>query len=407
MSSSTSCSMTRRHRVSRSPWTICWIGRKRLPRSNGRRKSKSSLWIGSAATTPHMERTPRPGSCSNAPINSPGSLPTRQSALRHLAHSVGNCRVKTISTRGDALIQEGLRELPDQPQYAIRRVDCLRFGSDVSRAKGESGEAVRRMEIAQRTLREWPLNADTLELANSVDLASAYREAGRDREALAEFEHAGTLLSAFGREKTETAVRLYDAWALELDQLGRPLEAEKVFRHVIDISRDNLTEEAVSPMVLNNYARVLRELNRLPQAADYAERAYNKAVKTGDGLVINQSLLERARTYLAQHDLPRAEAMFAEVEPRLRTTLPPGHFAFAAVSSGRGLIAMENGDLPAALRLMDQAIATVQTSLKSGKGGAYMLPVFLHGPVDNRSRSWTRQRSGGRRSQGADGAPRG
>ncbi len=276
-------------------------------------------------------------------------------------------------SRGDALIQEGLQELPDGPQYAIKRVDCLRFGSVVSRAKGESGEALRRIETAQRILRASPLDADTLEMANSADLASAYREVGRDREAFAEFERAEALLSALGRDKTETAVRLYNNWALELDQVGRPLEAEKIFRRVIDISRDSSTEEAVSPMVLNNYARVLRELDRLPQAADYAERAYNKAAETGDSLVINQSLLERSRIYLAQHDVPRAQSMLAQVEPRMRKTLPPGHYAFAVISSQRGLITMEQHDLSAALQLMDESIATIQASLKSGNGGANLL----------------------------------
>jgi tetratricopeptide (TPR) repeat protein len=172
-------------------------------------------------------------------------------------------------------------------------------------------------------------------------------------------------------------VVLYNDWALELDQVGRPLEAEKVFRRVIDISRDNSTEEAVSAMVLNNYARVQRELNHLPQAADYAERAYNKATTTGDELVTSQSLLERSRIYLAQHDLPRAEAMLAQVEPRLRKALPPGHYAFAAISSERGLIAAEKHDLPAALERMDEAIAMVQAAIKAGGEGAFTLPGLL------------------------------
>jgi hypothetical protein len=119
---------------------------------------------------------------------------------------------------------------------------------------------------------------------------------------------------------------------------------------------------------------VLRELDRLPQAADYSERAYNKAVETGDELVISQSFLERARIYRAQHDLPKAESMLAQVEPRMRKALPPGHYSFASISSARALIAMDNHDLPGALRLMNQSIATVQASLKAGHGGAYALP---------------------------------
>ncbi len=275
---------------------------------------------------------------------------------------------------GEKLIQEGLHNLPDNPRFALNRVTCLRYGSHVSREMGAGAESVRRMEMARQILRASPFESDAFEMTVSLDLAEAYSEAGRDHEALAEFQRAATLMSSLGRDETATAVVLYNDWALELDQVGRPLEAETIYRKVIDISRDSSTEDAVSAMVLNNYARVQRELDHLPQAADYAERAYNKAKRTGDELVISQSLLERARIYGAQHDLPRAEAMLAEVEPRLRKQLPPGHYAFSAVSAERGMIALDKHDLHTALQLVDQSIAIVQSTVKSGGSGAFTLP---------------------------------
>jgi tetratricopeptide (TPR) repeat protein len=72
-------------------------------------------------------------------------------------------------------------------------------------------------------------------------------------------------------------VALFNDWALALDRLGRPAEAEKLYRRAIDISREGEAEEAVSPMLLNNYAKTLHQLGRLDEAADYAERAYAKA----------------------------------------------------------------------------------------------------------------------------------
>ena len=276
--------------------------------------------------------------------------------------------------RADALIREGLGELPEDPQYALDRVSCLRDGAEVSLEEGESSEGVHRMEMARRILRASPFDSDELEMGTSLDLASAYSQAGRDAEALIEFQRAATLMSSLGRDETQTAVVLYNNWALELDQVGLPLEAGKIYQRVIDISRDNSTEEAVSPMVLNNYAKVLRELNDLPLSANYAERAYEKAVKTGDGLVVNQSLLERSRIYLAENDLPRAEKMLAEVEPRLHRDLPPGHYAFAAIPRERALIAMEKHNLPNAVRLNDEAISIIQAAVKAGHAGSYVLP---------------------------------
>ena len=276
--------------------------------------------------------------------------------------------------RGEALIQEGLHELPDDPQYAFDRVTCLDYGGEVSLQNGDAREAVRRMEVARNILRASPFDSDALEMGDSLDLASAYSDAGRDQESLSEYNRAVALLSSLGRDDTETAVVLYNGWALELDQVGRPLEAEKVFQRAIDISRDNSTEDAVSPTQLVNYASVLTELNHLPQAKDYAERAYGKAVQTEDQFVINQSLLSLARIYRGQHDLVRAEAMLAQVEPRMRRDLPPGHYGFSAIPLERALIALQKHDLPAALRLINEAIAILQAAVKASGSGSFSLP---------------------------------
>jgi eukaryotic-like serine/threonine-protein kinase len=208
-----------------------------------------------------------------------------------------------------------------------------------------------------------------------MDLASAYREAGRDREALAEFERAGNLMSSLGRDDTERGATLYNNWALELDQGGRPLEAEKMYRRAIDISRDGSTEETVSPAKLHNYAIVLTELDRLPQAADYEDRAYSKALEAGDEAVIERSLLQRSRIYRAQHDLAHAESMLDQVEPKMRKSLPAGHYGFASITAERALIALEKHDPSTALQLMDESIAAIQASVNAGKGGGSLMPV--------------------------------
>jgi eukaryotic-like serine/threonine-protein kinase len=277
--------------------------------------------------------------------------------------------------KSDAMIQEGLRELPDEPQYAIDRFNCLSYGSKISRDMGEPAEAMRRMETAEQILRASPLDSDTFEMVISMDLASAYREAGRDREALAEFERASNLMSSLGRDDTERGASLYNNWALELDQRGRPLEAEKMYRRAIDISRDGSTDEAVSPAKLHNYAIVLTELDRLSEAADYEDRAYSKGLEARDEAVIERSLLQRSRIYRAQHDLARAESMLDQAEPIMRKSFPAGHYGFASISTERALIAMEKHDPSTALRLIDEAIATIQASVNAGKGGGSLLPI--------------------------------
>jgi eukaryotic-like serine/threonine-protein kinase len=282
-----------------------------------------------------------------------------------------------VLPRAESLIQEGLREVSNDPRFVLDRVNCLRQGSEVSRQRGESQQSLSRMQEAQRVLRGSPFDSEELEMGTSLDLASAYSEAGRDLESISEFERAAAIMSSLGRDETQTAVALYNNLGVELDQIGRPLDAEKVYRRVIDISRDGQTEEAVSPMVLNNYARILRQLDRLDQAADYAERAYTKAGKVGDQLVVNQSLLERSRIYLAQHNLSRAEAMVAEVEPRLRQSLPSGHYALAGLAGQKALFALEKRDIAGAERYAGEAIEMDEAAVRSGGAGAFYLPTLL------------------------------
>jgi len=279
--------------------------------------------------------------------------------------------------RAEALFQEGLTELPNEPRYVPDRIYCLLRGREVADHRGASQEAIARVQAAQRLLEQSPLQSDMLELRAFMDLAEAYRNAGHYREAIAAFEQASARLTALGRDDTETAGTLFNNWAMALYQSGRILEAEGIFRRAIDISRADQTEQAVSPMLLVNYGRTLRELGRLDEAADYAERAYTKAQHAGLEVVINQSLIERSRICREKGDLGHAAAMLTEVEPRLRRDLPPGHYAFAGVASERSLIFLARGDVGNAFQLANQAVATDEATIKAGGQGAGLLPLFL------------------------------
>ena len=279
--------------------------------------------------------------------------------------------------RAQRLIQDSLRELPSDPQFTLERVACLLSAGYVSSEQGASQPAVAQILQAQTLLDSSPLHSETADLRVQMALAESYRVAGRYREAIPVFERASTLMTTLGRDETETAGTLLNNWALALHLTGRPLEAEKLFRRAIEISRSDGSEQGVSPMLLVNYARTLRELGRNDEAASYAENGYTKATQAGDNLVINQSLLLRARIYRDQGNLPRAEAMLSEVEPRLRKALPPGHLAFATLASEYSLLALAHGDLPSALQRANQAVAITEASMKADNGGDDYLPLLL------------------------------
>ena len=130
-------------------------------------------------------------------------------------------------------------------------------------------------------------------------------------------------------------------------------------------------------MMLNNYAKMLRKLDRLDEAADYAQRSYEKAQSEHNQLVTSQSLLERARIAISQHKFTQASELLSELEPQMRKHLPPGHYAFAALAADRARIALGEGDLALALQFANESVAIGETAVKAGGAGAFALPGYL------------------------------
>jgi tetratricopeptide (TPR) repeat protein len=208
-------------------------------------------------------------------------------------------------------------------------------------------------------------------------LGDAYSAAGRDSQAISSFQQAASLLEGLGLGETRTAIDLYNDWALELDQMGLPIEAEKIQRRLLDIGRDNNAEDAITPSILNNYAKVLYRLNRLDEAADYSARAYSKAAEAHNKSLMGQALMERTHIAIAQHQYPQASAFVSELEPIMRKYLPPTHYAFANLAAIRSSLAQSQGDLPSALKFANQAVEIGEAGLKKGGTGAFAFPTDL------------------------------
>ena len=279
--------------------------------------------------------------------------------------------------RAEALYQEAIGELAGDPRFALEYSSCLRTGAEVARARGDAAAGIERARAGMRVLRASPLRTDVDEMSAELDLATAYSEAGQDLASLPEFARSEKLLSELGLDESNFAVILYNNWGLELDQIGRPLEAEKAYRHVLDISRSAGGVDLVSPLVLINYARILRELDRFDQAAPTAERAYARAVDLKNEVVINQALMERSAVYIDMHRPQQAASMLAEVEPRLLKSLPATHYAFASLADRRSRILLEENNLDGAIEQSNRALALIEATVKAGNEGAFIRPTLF------------------------------
>lgn len=279
--------------------------------------------------------------------------------------------------RAETLAQEGLREVREKPQFALERIFCLLRAGDVAEARGDAQNRLELVQSALRVSQASSLRSEVQESQLLMEIASAYTSVGRYQEASSAYSKAAAQLTALGRDDTQTAATLYNNWGITLTLAGQPLESEQVFRRAIEISSAGQNEESVAPMLLVNYARSLRELYRLEEAAAYAERGCTKARSAGAQVVLNQCLLLQAMIHTDRGEALRAQAVLAEVEPRLQQFLPAGHVGFGALASNRALLAQLKGELDSALAFSNEAVTIAEALNKGGKAGADYLPVFL------------------------------
>ena len=279
--------------------------------------------------------------------------------------------------RNEALIAEGLRALPDAPEFALDRAECLERGKQVAVQAADMQLAVQRSQEAVEVLKQVPFPHDVAELHADEELASALGQAGRYREANDAFAAGWPRLVALGRDDTVGAGTWLNNWAVDLLYLGRLLQAEQLLRRAAELEDGGSPGQGASPTRLNNYARTLIELARVDEAASVAARAYQEATRLGNQTAVLQNRLWTARILLAQHAPVRAAAALDEAEPLMRRHLPPGHFAFAILSAERALVARERGDLPGAQALIDDAIHIAGQASQHGKAGPVYVPIFL------------------------------
>jgi eukaryotic-like serine/threonine-protein kinase len=309
------------------------------------------------------------------------------------ACALASCAVRSDdAARAESLVQEGLRAIPaGDSAVALTRFFCLGRASYVAREAGDVRLGLERILEAQRTLRSSGASSSLAELTVAMDVAESYRMAGQNRLASEAFREAYAKLSALGRGETQQAGTLLNNWALVDDALGRPLEAERLYRQAVRISSHDAAGSEVAPILLNNLARALKDLERLPEAERDAERAYTEATRRRDQLVVNQSLIVRAGIYRELGQLDRAESALDEVEPRLRKALPPGHAAFASVGSERALLIDARGDRRGALAEADRAVTIAEASTQA----TIYLPLTLQrrAQIELDLRDWERARA--------------
>lgn len=277
--------------------------------------------------------------------------------------------------RSGQLIEEGLRELPQGPEFARARYYCLLFGRQVADLTGEMQLAVQRAQAAIQVAKQTPyvFAQGSAQARASEHLATALSSAGRFRDAIALYADAWNQKVKLGRDDSATGSVLLNNWSVALRDAGRPLDAEPLLRRSMEL-KAGFPEE---PFSLANLASILVELGRPQEAAGYAEHACRVAKAVNNPKSLAQDQLWLAKAYRMQHDLTRATQMLDEAEVGLHSVFPPGHYLFGTLAAERALLAWERGERDAAHALFEQAIQITEQALLQGKASVQRLPSLL------------------------------
>ena len=229
--------------------------------------------------------------------------------------------------RRSARIARRIRNSP-----SIKSLGCLR-AQQVAQARGRLADRDRAPDpgAADAAWFGHPFRRGGAALM--TDLASLYSTAGRDGEAVRAFRAARRLLTALGRDETQGAVVLFNNWALELEQLGRPLSGTSPparHRHQ-PRGRDRGKFSPRSQQLRPLFARAGRvdEGGRATPSAPTPKRSS----PTTSWRSANRCWSGRGSTASGAISHARRRC-WRRSRPRLRESLPPGHYAFAALVSG-------------------------------------------------------------------------
>ena len=103
-------------------------------------------------------------------------------------------------------MQEGLRELPVDPRFALDRKYCLLIASDVAGQLGQGRQALAYAQDAQRALSQAPFHSRVHDLEVVTILARAYHRVGQIRATVQAFEQALKGFDAVGRDGVSLVV---------------------------------------------------------------------------------------------------------------------------------------------------------------------------------------------------------
>jgi serine/threonine-protein kinase len=244
--------------------------------------------------------------------------------------------------RGQALIQQAIRDLPPGPEYTLARAECLARWSDFGYYTDEGDAMVRHATEALDALAEAPVPVTLLRLDAQAALAYGYYLTRQNAKADAAYVVLTRELEKTGRDRTLAAADAWNNWALMYHR-GDIRRAEPLYRRSLELHRAIAGEKGVPPVSLHNYAGVLNQLARYEEAEPVFREAIQVARAQQATFIELFATMELAAMYAEIGRLEEAKTTLATLDHYIGTkAFTPLRRAFLAQS--RGAICWAAGD---------------------------------------------------------------
>jgi serine/threonine-protein kinase len=262
--------------------------------------------------------------------------------------------VEGQTDRGEAMISRVVAELPETPETALNRAECLTRWAEFSFYTDKGEPMVRRATEALAALDASPVPSLLTRLDAQGSLAYGYYLSGRNGDADAAFARLVRDLEASGRDRTLAAADAWNNWAL-VHYRGDIRKAESLYRRALEIYRDLAGENGVGAVVLHNYAGVVHQLARYEDAEPIFQEAIRLSRERKNPFVEIPATLELAAMYAEWGRRDSARATLARLDPYLGkpefTTLRRAFLAYS-----RGVLADSDGDAAEARNRFEEAV---------------------------------------------------
>ncbi len=243
----------------------------------------------------------------------------------------------------NALMQEALAGLPDQPQYALQRAACLCRFAEFGFFTEDPEPTIRNARASLAVLDAASVPSQPQRIDAQAALAYGYYLARDYAKADQAYVELMTALDKTGRSQTMAAADVLGNWALVHFDTDI-VKAEPICRRSVDLHRAVEGSDGVTPTALLNHAAVLFQLARY----DEAESVYAETIRTAHARSDHQAeldaRLEVADLYTERGDVTRALEELAEADRGFRNTPAFGPRREANYEYSRGLVAMARGD---------------------------------------------------------------